>query len=284
MEKEDLAYKVSDDFNIFVISDGTGKTATSVVHAALLQFDLPRVSIMDFAHVRSQEQICSILDMVEPQKDIVVYTVVDEELLHTLRAELLSRGLLALDLLGPLVEVLKKVSSRQPRGIPGLFRRLEEQSSELEALEYAWKSSGGFSVSDLKEADIVLLGVWYPHRERGILMLAEKGIKAAFLMLDPNLPLPPHFEDTIVSSLAKPVLGLKVDANYLSEVRRERIRALGLYDLEWKADIEVVEQELDFANRVYDRLGCQVIDITGLNSKDLVNTIISQIKKEKEEV
>lgn len=284
MEKEDLAYKVSDDFNIFVISDGTGKTATSVVHAALLQFDLPRVSIMDFAHVRSQEQICSILDMVEPQKDIVVYTVVDEELLHTLRAELLNRGLLALDLLGPLVEVLKKVSSRQPRGIPGLFRRLEEQSSELEALEYAWKSSGGFSVSDLKEADIVLLGVWYPHRERGILMLAERGIKAAFLMLDPNLPLPPHFEDTIVSPLAKPVLGLKVDANYLSEARRERIRALGLYDLEWKADIEVVEQELDFAHRVYDRLGCQVIDITGLNSKDLVNTIISQIKKEKEEV
>ena len=109
MEKEDLAYKVSDDFNIFVISDGTGKTATSVVHAALLQFDLPRVSIMDFAHVRSQEQICSILDMVEPQKDIVVYTVVDEELLHTLRAELLNRGLLALDLLGPLVEVLKKL-------------------------------------------------------------------------------------------------------------------------------------------------------------------------------
>jgi len=278
------AYKASDDFNIFVISDGTGKTATSVVQAALLQFDLPRVNIMRFTHIRNREEIYSILDIVQPQKDVVAYTVVNEELAQALRAESLNRGILAIDLLGPVVEVLKKVSSRQPRGTPGLFRRSEEElSPKVEALEYAWKESSGFSVSNLDEADIILLGVWYPRREEGILMLAERGVKAAFLMLDPGLPLPPHFEEIMTHYLNKPVIGLTMDADYLSSVREARIKALGLDALLGKSQKEVVKKELDFAQRVYDRLGCQVINITGLSNKDLVSMIISQIKRKREE-
>jgi len=279
------AYKVSDDFNIFVISDGTGKTATSVVQAAISQFDLPRVNIMRFTHIRNREQIYSILDIVQPQKDVVAYTVVNEELAQVLRAESLNRGILAIDLLGPVVEVLKKVSSRQPRGTPGLFRRLEEElSPKMEALEYAWKESSGFSISNLKDADVIILGVWYPRREEGILMLAERGIKAAFLMLDPALPLPPNFEEIVACSPDKPIIGLRMNVDYLSRVREERVKALGLDSLLSKAKKEVIKEELDFAQRIYDKLGCQVIDITGLSSKDLVSTIISQIKRKREEM
>lgn len=108
MKEMNSAYKVSDDFNIFVISDGTGKTATSMVQAALLQFDLPRVNIVRFARIRSREEIYNILDMVQPKKDIIAYTVVNEELAQALRVESLNRGILALDLLGPVVEALKK--------------------------------------------------------------------------------------------------------------------------------------------------------------------------------
>lgn len=285
MKEMNSAYKVSDDFNIFVISDGTGKTATSMVQAALLQFDLPRVNIVRFARIRSREEIYNILDMVQPKKDIIAYTVVNEELAQALRVESLNRGILALDLLGPVVEALKKVSSRQPRGVPGLLRRQEEGlSPKIEALEHAWKESSGFSVSNLEEADVVILGVWYPRREEGILMLAERGIRAAFLILDPALPLFPNLEETVAYSVDKPVIGLQMDVDYLTRVREERVRALGLDRLLYKAEKEVVKEELDFAQRVYDKLGCQVIDVTGLSSRDLVNAIMSQIKKKREEM
>ncbi|MEN3184491.1 MAG: kinase/pyrophosphorylase, partial [Atribacterota bacterium] len=111
-------YEASDDFNIFVISDGTGKTAFSVVQAALLQFELPRVNVLRFTHVRSEEEIYNIMDMVRVGKDIVVYTVVNEDLARVLRAEAANRSVIALDVLGPVVEALKKVSLRKPRGIP----------------------------------------------------------------------------------------------------------------------------------------------------------------------
>jgi regulator of PEP synthase PpsR (kinase-PPPase family) len=67
-------------------------------------------------------------------------------------------------------------------------------------------------------------------------------------------------------------------------VREEIIKALGLDALLSKSQKEVVKKDLDFAQKVYDKLGCQVIDITGLSNKDLVSTIISQIKRKREEM
>lgn len=276
-------YEASDDFNIFVISDGTGKTAFSVVQAALLQFELPRVNVLRFTHVRSEEEIYNIMDMVRVGKDIVVYTVVNEDLARVLRAEAANRSVIALDVLGPVVEALKKVSLRKPRGIPGILQREENVVERLEAIEYTLEKSTGFSVSNLDKADVVLLTVWYPHRDECIFRLAEKGVKCGYVMLDPNLPLPVNFEE-VVGKGAKPlVVGIDMDPQYLSDLRLERIRALGLHCLEDKASLARVEEELAFARAVYARLQCPVIDITRLSVHDVVGKIFEQIKKKREE-
>lgn len=273
----------SDDFNIFVISDGTGKTAFSVVRAALLQFELPRVNVLRFTHLRSEEEIYNIMDMVRIHKDIVVYTVVNERLAQILRAEAAHRSVIALDVLGPVVEALRKVSSRKPRGIPGILQREEDMTDRLEAIEYAMEKSTGFSVMNLDQADVILLTVWYPHRDECILRLAEKGIKCGYVMLDPNLPLPVNFEEVVGGSTRSLVVGIDMDPQYLSELRAERIKALGLYCLEEKSHPERVQKELHFARGIYERLHCLVIDITHLSIHDVVEKILEQIKKKREE-
>ncbi|NSW76595.1 MAG: kinase/pyrophosphorylase [Candidatus Atribacteria bacterium] len=276
-------YPVSDDFNIFVISDGTGKTAFSVVQAALLQFELPRVSILRFTNVRDKEEIYSIMDMVRVQKDVVIYTVVNEELAETLRIEAANRGVIALDILGPLVELLKRLSSRNPRGVPGLFQRSEEKVTErLEAIEYALEKSTGFSVSNLDKADVILLTIWYPHKDEYILRLAEKGIKCGYVILDPYLPLPMDLEEVVGRASRSLLVGIRMDPEYLSALRLERIKALGLNCLAEKASVAEVKQELDFAQAIYEKLGCVILDITRLTSEEVVNRILDQIKKREE--
>lgn len=272
-----------DDFNIFVISDGTGKTAFSVVQAALLQFELPRVNVLRFTHVRSEEEIYNIMDMVRIHKDIVVYTVVNERLAQVLRAEATHRSVIALDVLGPVVEALRKVSLRKPRGIPGILQREEDVTDRLEAIEYAMEKSTGFSVMNLDQADVILLTVWYPHRDECILRLAEKGIKCGYVMLDPNLPLPVNFEEVVGGNTRSLVVGIDMDPQYLSGLRAERIKALGLYCLEEKSHPEIVQKELLFAREIYERLHCLVIDITRLSVHDVVEKILEQIKKKREE-
>lgn len=277
-------YSANDDFNIFVISDGTGKTAFSVVQAALLQFELPRVNILRFTNIRDREEIYSIMDMVRVQKDIVAYTVVNEELAETLRIEAVNRGIIALDILGPLVEVIKKLSSRTPRGIPGLFQRSEEKVTERsEAIEYALEKSTGFSVSNLDKADVILLTVWYPHKDECIMRLAEKGIKCGYVILDPHLPLPMNLEEVVRQASRSLLVGIRMDPQYLSALRSERIRALGLHCLTKKASLDEVKKELDFAQAIYEKFGCQGVDITRLSSEEIVNRIFDQIRKREEE-
>ncbi len=50
-------------------------------------------------------------------------------------------------------------------------------------------------------------------------MLAERGIRAAFLILNPA-PLY-NLEETVVRSMDKPVISLQMDVDYLTRVRKE---------------------------------------------------------------
>jgi len=78
-------------------------------------------------------------------------------------------------------------------------------------------------------------------------------------------------------------VGIDMDPQYLSELRLERIKALGLYCLMEKASLERVKEELAFARGIYRRLRCPVIDITHLSVHDVVGKIFEYIKKKREE-
>jgi len=274
----------SDDFSIFIVSDGTGKTAYSVVQAALAQFDLPRVKIMRFDHIKNKEEIYSILDMVRQHKDLVIYTIVNDDFAQALVAESIHRRILVLDLLGPIVMAINKLSMRRPRGEPGLLHLSEGESAHItEAIEYALEKSTGVSIWHLDQAQVIILTIWFPHRNECVMQLAEKGIKCGYLILNPDLPLPTNLEEILGKVSNKNIIGLVMDEEYLRKLRNERIMALGLNHMEYKADIEVVRQELEFAQTIYQRLNCTVIDITNLTSKDIINQILLKIKKQREE-
>ncbi|MCX6089584.1 MAG: kinase/pyrophosphorylase [Candidatus Atribacteria bacterium] len=275
---------ISDDFSIFVVSDGTGKTAYSMVQAALAQFDLPRVNIQRFDHIKNKEEIFSILDMARPHKDVLVYTIVNDDFAQAILAESFNRSILVLDLLGPIVNILNKLSCRQPRGEPDLLRLMERDSSTvLEAVEYALEKSTGVSVWNLDQAQVVILTVWYPHRNECAMVLAEKGIKCGYLILNPDFPLPMNLDEILGNKTRKVLIGVVMDPEYLRDLRSERIAALGLNRMEYKADIQVIQQELDFAKSIYHRLDCRVIDITHLSTRDVINQILFEIKKQREE-
>ncbi|HSV31668.1 MAG TPA: kinase/pyrophosphorylase, partial [Atribacteraceae bacterium] len=154
----------------------------------------------------------------------------------------------------------------------------------IEAFEYVLEKSTGFNLRNLSEADVVLLTMWYPHRDEFILNLAAKGIKCCFLMLDPDLPLPHNLEDLVGKKSGKTIIGFTMNPECLSRLRSERINALGLYHMAERADMNVVKREILFITEVYQRLKCIVIDITNLNNKDILGQILCSIKNEREEI
>ena len=162
MSSEFCDIKTSDDFSIFVVSDGTGKTAYLAVQAALAQFDLPRVKILRFDHVKNKEEIFSILDITRPQKDLVIYTLVNDDFVQALVSESLHRRILVLDLLGPIVNSIRKLSTRSP-GRTGLLHGSNRESVAItEAVEYALAESTGVSFLGLMRHKSSFLPYGFP--------------------------------------------------------------------------------------------------------------------------
>ena len=61
---------------IFILSDGTGETASTMIRAALVQFASLNINIVRCKNVRSEEQIDSLIEDVHARKGLIVFTMV----------------------------------------------------------------------------------------------------------------------------------------------------------------------------------------------------------------
>jgi len=106
--------------------------------------------------------------------------------------------------------------------------------------------------------------------------LAHKGIKVANIVLDFEFEPP----DGIFSLLPEKVIGLTMDPGKLIEVRSERLKALGLPDESVYNKEERVIKELKYADSIYKKIGCPIIDVTNMAIEDIATNILKIIKEE----
>jgi hypothetical protein len=79
-----------------------------------------------------------------------------------------------------------------------------------------------------------------------------------------NVPLIPELEppEELEQVPAGRVIGFTARAEKLKRIRLERVRALDLDPDSSYAEASRIADELRFANRVFQRLGCPVIDVS----------------------
>ncbi|MFP3361587.1 kinase/pyrophosphorylase, partial [Planococcus sp. SIMBA_143] len=56
-------------------------------------------------------------------------------------------------------------------------------------------------------------------------------------------------------------------------IRRERLKSLGLNDQASYANIKRIEDELQYFEKITDRIGCHVIDVTNKAVEETANVI-----------
>ena len=107
--------------------------------------------------------------------------------------------------------------------------------------------------------------------------LAYKGVKVANIVLD--FEFEPPIE--IFSLPPEKVVGLSIDPDKLIEIRSERLKALGLPDEGVYNKKERVIKELKYADSIYKKIGCQIINVTNMAIEDIATNILKMIKEEK---
>lgn len=244
---------------VFVVSDGTGETASAAARAALLQFDAdtrPRI----FGEVRSESQARRVVDQAAEQSAIVVFTLVDERVARALWRRSEERGVVAVDLLGPLLSRVAEQLSARPRSEPGLLHGFsDEYFRRVEAVEFAVRHDDGANLHTLFQADLVLTGVSRTSKTPLSMYLAQRGYKTG------NVPLVPGIEPPRPLLELDPgkVFGLLVDPTTLLTIRQGRIRTLGSAPYGSYADPEAIGQELTRARRLCHARGWRTVNISG---------------------
>src|SRR5471030_2310999 len=88
---------------IFVLSDGTGETASTIVKAALVQYPDRDISLVRCKNIRSEEQIETIVEEVKARQGFVVFTVVSSKLRQKIEKLCHTNNVPYTDLFGPLL-------------------------------------------------------------------------------------------------------------------------------------------------------------------------------------
>jgi regulator of PEP synthase PpsR (kinase-PPPase family) len=108
--------------------------------------------------------------------------------------------------------------------------------------------------------------------------LAGKRVKAANLPLVPEVPLPQE----LFEIPARKIVGLIIDPFKLNFIRSERLRTMGLEPDASYANVERINEELEYAQNVMRRLHCPVIDVSAKAIEETANLILDIVKRNKE--
>ncbi len=264
---------------IDVLSDSTGETAEKVVRAAMLQFPHSGAQIRLHTRVRTKEAARPILERAASEGALVVFTVVSPELREFIHVSSYELRVEALDLIGSLIGKLSTFLDRQPINMPSAMLPLsDEYFRRIEAVEFTVKSDDGKEPRNFKKADIVLVGVSRTSKTPLSTLLAQRGLKVANLPLVFGVQPPPELYEAPQDR----IVGLTIGLDPLVEIRKARLRQLGMsvdtsYGLR-----DQVKEELDFASRIFRDRPWPVIDVTGRAIEETAVIILESLKERDE--
>jgi regulator of PEP synthase PpsR (kinase-PPPase family) len=272
---------ILDTKRIDVLSDSTGETAEKVVRAAMLQFPHSGAHIRVHTRVRTKEAVRPLLERAAKENALIVFTVVSPELREYIHAASYELKVEALDLIGSLIGKLSTFLDRQPINMPsGMLPLSDEYFRRIEAVEFTVKSDDGKEPRNFKKADLVLVGVSRTSKTPLSTILAQRGLKVANLPLVLGVATPPELEE----ASQERIVGLTIGLDPLVEIRKARLKQLGLsvdasYGLR-----DQVKEELEFAQRIFRaHPSWPVIDVTGRAIEETAVIILESLKERDEQ-
>jgi regulator of PEP synthase PpsR (kinase-PPPase family) len=249
----------SGEARVFVVSDSMGETANLVARAVLSQFPEGEARIQRFSHVETPRAAEDLMELAGLHPTLLIFTVIVPEVREIILRESERHGIPAVDIMGPALAGLEKITGRSALLEPGLIHKLDEKYfKRVDAVEFAVQHDDGRDPQGYRQAEVILLGVSRSSKTPVSMYLANRGIKVANLPLIPEVPLPPELQRVPI----RKVVGLMIDASKLAGIRRERVRAMGVGGAPEYTDLRRILAELSFAQGLYNELGCYVVDVT----------------------
>src|SRR6476620_9243311 len=246
-------------FHLHLVSDSTGETLITVARAVAAQY--ANVTPVEHVYplVRSQKQLDRVLDEIEAAPGIVLFTLLEKDLVLKLEVKCREINVPSLSIIGPVMQLFEAYLGAATTGRVGAQHVLNaEYFSRIDALNYTMMHDDGQHVDGLEDADVVLVGVSRTSKTPTSIYLANRGIRTANVPLVPGIALPHQLE-----SLKKPlVVSLHAAPERLIQVRQKRLLSMGDRDNDTYIDRPPVAGEVAFARLLSANFNWAQLDVT----------------------
>ncbi|MDI3327716.1 MAG: pyruvate, water dikinase regulatory protein [Alicyclobacillaceae bacterium] len=261
---------------VYVVSDSVGETAEFVVRAAASQFDGGRVEVHRISFVDDAAVLQDIVQSAREDGALIAFTLILPELRREMTRLADENGVIAVDIMGPMLEAFSRAFGMPPKLRPGLVHQLDEEYfRRVEAVEFAVKYDDGRDPKGLLRADVILIGVSRTSKTPLSMYLAHRRLKVA------NVPLVPEVEppEELFTLPPRKIIGLMIDPEELNKIRTERLRSLGLTAQANYANLERILAELEYAEGIMKKIGCPVIDVSNKAVEETASIVLDILKR-----
>lgn len=236
------------EFVVYIVSDGTGETAATMVRAAVVQYPGRDVQIVRHKNVRTEDQAERIVEECFARQGLIAFTMASRSLSAKLKEMAAAKGLPIVDLLNPLLTTLDAFFGMASASQVGALRVVDEMYfRRIEAIEYTVKHDDGKTMSDLDRADVVLVGISRTSKTPLSIFLSHKGWKVANVPLVLGSPPPPE----LFKIDQRRVVALTIDMDSLQRIRKNRLEKFGQDPGGEYASMNHIAKEIDYAEHLY---------------------------------
>ena len=259
-------------FHLHLISDSTGETLITVARAVAAQY--ANVTPVEHVYplVRSQKQLDRVLDEIEEAPGIVLFTLLEKDLVSRLEAKCKEINVPSLSIIGPVMQLFQAYLGAATTGRVGAQHVLNaEYFARIDALNYTMMHDDGQHVEGLEDADVVLVGVSRTSKTPTSIYLANRGVRTANVPLVPGIPVPHQLE-----ILKKPlIVSLHATPERLIQVRQNRLLSMGAGPSgEEYIDRQAVTDEVAFARRLSAKFNWAQLDVTRRSIEETAAAIL----------
>jgi regulator of PEP synthase PpsR (kinase-PPPase family) len=260
-------------FHLHLISDATGETLLAAGRAAAAQYKDARAIEHIYPLIRTERQLAKVLEDIDQEPGIVLYTVVDQELARRVDEGCAAMGLPCVSVLEPVLLVFQSYLGTPAGRRVGAQHVLDaEYFQRIDALNFTMEHDDGQLPDDIEQADVVLIGISRTSKTPTSIYLANRGIKTANVPIVLGVPMPES-----LNRAKKPlIVGLIASAERISHVRENRILgSTAGYDALAYTDRATIADELAYARQLCSRGGWPMIDVTRRSIEETAAAIVA---------
>lgn len=271
-----MLFTEDNKFHLHLISDSTGETLGAISRAVLSQFsEIESIDHM-WTLVRTKGQMEKILNKIEKTGGMILYTIIDDELLNMLFDICKKMKIPCVSALDQVITEFSHHLSKEVMHKPGRQHKLDDEYfKKIEAINFTLNHDDGQMVSDIEKSDVIIVGPSRTSKSPTCVYLAYRGIKASNVPYVKGIAFP----EKIFNLPNNKIIGLITSPESLVHIRSNRLRNLNKNLNDPYVDLDNIREELAEVRKIYARNKWPVLDVTKRSIEETSATIIQLLNK-----